>query len=127
MSDKTVEISNSISNPDLPSDNNKLRNSIPSINVDRKEEKHEKGKMADNVGTGRHAQTNIIWYIVSATFVVFSCICSALVVMSIYGYEIKTVLDSIKDIWGVFTPILTLALGYLFGKQGLNNQEEKKY
>lgn len=82
--------------------------------------------MADNVGTGRHAQTNIIWYIVSATFVVFSCICSALVVMSIYGYEIKTLLDSIKDIWGVFTPILTLALGYLFGKQGLNNQEEKK-
>lgn len=126
MSDKTIGISNSDNNLDLPSDNNKLSNSTPSIHIDGNEEKPEKGKMSDSVGTGKHAQTNIIWYIVSAIFVVFSCICSTLVVMSIYGYEINPVVQSIKDVWGVFTPILTLALGYLFGKQGLNNKEEKE-
>jgi len=86
--------------------------------VSHKNANNSPGSMAGSVGTGKHAKTNIIWYIVSASFVVFSCIVSSLVVMTIYGYNVSSLSQDIKDIWGIFTPILTLALGYLFGKEG---------
>ncbi|AZP43681.1 hypothetical protein EJP81_18245 [Rahnella aquatilis] len=106
-------------------DDKKLNNSTPKIKVDGKDKKPERGSMSGNVGTGKYAQTNIIWYIVSAIFVVFSCLAAALIVLSIYGYQISELSQSIKDIWGVFTPILTLALGYLFGKQGKVKNKKK--
>lgn len=87
--------------------------------------KGDVGLMSNNVGTGKYAKTNIIWYIVSATFVVFSCICISFIILLVYGYEITGLTQSIKDVWGVFTPILTLSLGYLFGKQ--SKDRSKKY
>lgn len=89
-----------------------------------KPNKNLRGTLSQPVGTGKHARTNIIWYIVSAIFVIFSCISSALIIMSIYGKDTKAVSESIKDIWGVFTPVLTLALGYLFGKQKTQKKKE---
>lgn len=76
------------------------------------------GSLSGSVGTGKHARTNIIWYIVSATFVIFSCIASAMIVMDIYGFDTKGLSENIKDVWSMFTPVITLSLGYLFGKQG---------
>lgn len=112
----------------IPSeDTAKLNNSSPDIRIEGQPRKNgTRGAMSGNVGTGKYAKTNIIWYIVSATFVVFSCITAAFIVMSIYGYEIKDTSQSIKDIWGIFTPILTLALGYLFGKQGSVQKKNRK-
>lgn len=99
------------------------------ITENTKTEKQERtdrtGLLSEPVGTGKHARTNIIWYIISATFVIFAAISSALMIMTIYGVEIKTLSDSIKEMWGMFTPIITLALGYLFGRQG-NSKKEKQ-
>lgn len=36
--------------------------------------------------------------------------------LSVYAYDCDNGILKIKDIWGIGTPILTLSLGYLFGK-----------
>lgn len=92
----------------------------------RKKKDLSPGNLSNNVGVGKHAKTNIIWYIVSATFVIFSCIAASLVILIIYGYQITDITQSIKDVWGIFTPILTLALGYLFGEQAKDKAKDKK-
>lgn len=85
----------------------------------------EPGDVASHIGTGKYAKTNIIWYVISAVFVTFSCICISLVVLVIYDYKINDITQSIKDVWSVFTPILTLSLGYLFGKR-VDKRGERK-
>jgi hypothetical protein len=42
----------------------------------------------------------------------------SVVIVSKYGvYEGKEFISSLKDLWAIFTPIITLALGYAFGKR----------
>lgn len=96
------------------------------ISYNNNENSGHSGVMSNSVGTGKYAKTNIIWYIVSASFVVFSCISIALFVLVVYGYGISELTQSIKDMWGIFTPVLTLSLGYLFGKQGRSKQKDGK-
>jgi len=80
-------------------------------------QKINSGDVSSHIGVGKYAKTNIIFHVISAIFVVFSCICVSLIILVIYGYKISDITQSIKDIWSVFTPILTLSLGYLFGKR----------
>lgn len=94
--------------------------------TDNKDSNDKTGSLSNPVGTGKHARTNIIWYIVSATFVIFSCIASAMIVMDIYGFNTKGLSENIKDMWGMFTPVITLSLGYLFGKQGKKKKRKRK-
>ena len=82
------------------------------------------GKYGDEIGTGKHAKTNIIWYIISAIFVVFSCISICIFVLEVNGFDIDKFSQSVKDLWGGFTPILTLSLGYLFGKKSVVKKED---
>lgn len=39
-----------------------------------------------------------------------------MITLSIIAYNCEDGISKIKDIWGIGTPILTLSLGYLFGK-----------
>lgn len=99
---------------------------VPEVKTSKAKGRRDyEGNMSDSVGVGKHAKTNIIWYVVSATFVIFSCIALALIILMVYGYKINDITQSIKDIWGIFTPILTLALGYLFGEQKRNSKSRK--
>lgn len=84
------------------------------------------GVISDSIGTGKHAKTNIIWSIISSVLIIFSCICVCLFVLVIYRYNISDLTNSIKDVWSVFTPIITLGLGYLFGKKNNTNVKEKR-
>lgn len=101
-------------------DSNIVTSQLDNIQPDQKrsQKNNSAGTMSHPVGTGKHARTNIIWYIVSAIFVIFACIASAFIIMSMNGDDTKPVSDSIKDVWGSFSPVLTLALGYLFAKKG---------
>ncbi|MDM3290057.1 hypothetical protein OGW02_10425 [Citrobacter sp. Ce105] len=81
------------------------------------------GEYAKNIGTGNHAKTNVIYYIVSTTLVIFGCITASLIIIHIFGYSVTDLVSDIKDLWMVFTPIITLGLGYLFGA---NKSEEAK-
>jgi len=103
LASRFEDVANEISKADLEYDNQPKRSSH--------------GNYSDVIGTGKHAKTNIIWYMVSGVLVIFSCICVSLVILVIYRYNISEITQSIKDIWSVFTPIITLSLGYLFGKK----------
>jgi len=81
------------------------------------------GEYAKNIGTGNHAKTNVIYYIVSTTLVIFGCITASLIVIHTYGYSVADLVSDIKDLWMIFTPIITLGLGYLFGA---NKNDETK-
>lgn len=81
------------------------------------------GEYAKNIGTGNHAKTNVIYYIVSTTLVIFGCITASLIIIHVYGYSVSDLVSDIKDLWTIFTPIITLGLGYLFGA---NKNEEAK-
>lgn len=73
------------------------------------------GEIAKNFGTGDNAKINLILYIISTTLIIFSSIAAAIMVINIFGFDTEKIIQHIKDLWAVFTPIITLGLGYLFG------------
>lgn len=73
------------------------------------------GELSKNFGTGDNAKVNLILYIISTTLIIFSSIAAALIVINIYGFNTDAIIQHIKDLWAIFTPIITLGLGYLFG------------
>ncbi|EBX8442752.1 hypothetical protein CDU01_20325 [Cronobacter sakazakii] len=81
------------------------------------------GEISKNFGTGEHAKINLILYIISTTLIIFSSIAAALMVINVFGFNTEKIIQYIKDLWAVFTPIITLGLGYLFGA---NKNEESK-
>jgi len=75
------------------------------------------GKIADHIGTGKNAKDSFIWMTITWSFYIATGLS---VLMFIRGFcapsETGAVLAEIVDIWGIFIPIITLALGYAFGK-----------
>ena len=75
------------------------------------------GKIADHIGTGKNAKDSFIWMTITWSFYIATGLS---VLMFIRGFCSSTgtdaVLTEIVDIWGIFVPIITLALGYAFGK-----------
>jgi len=75
------------------------------------------GKIAGHIGTGRNAKDSFIWMTITRRFYIATGI--SLLVFGRTLFEVSTgenMLDSIVQIWSVFVPIITLALGYAFGK-----------
>jgi len=85
---------------------------------------HIRGEISKNFGTGENAKINLILYIISTTLIIFASIASAIIVINIYGFKTDAIIQYIKDLWSIFTPIITLGLGYLFGTN--KNEEIKK-
>lgn len=73
-------------------------------------EKTKLGKIGQLFGTGDNAAKNI-----TATICILLIIGAAIV--SLYSYVCKDDKELAGTIWGVIAPILTLSLGYLFGKK----------
>ena len=73
------------------------------------------GQVAKIIGSGENAQNSIVYKTIAWSFisgVLFSAI--------IFGYIVYkgdgSPVDSIKNIWSIFIPVITLSLGYIFGK-----------
>ena len=84
-----------------------------------------KGTITKTIGSGDNAKNSVIWHVISTTFCIFSCIVAAMFVIDVLNNNGKGILQIVKDVWSIFTPILTLSLGYMFGKEEVK-QEEKK-
>ena len=87
------------------------------------ESKEIPGKISQIIGTGRHAQTAIAWRMAQYSFLAGFLITAALV---LYGCFVqkdpKSIdIDAIQRVWGIFCPVITLALGYIFGIKGSRN------
>ncbi|WP_022944641.1 hypothetical protein [Pseudoalteromonas ruthenica] len=75
------------------------------------------GKIADHIGTGKNAKDSFIWMTITWSFYVASGL-SLLIFINelVTPSETSGILSSVAEIWSIFVPIISLALGYAFGK-----------
>lgn len=83
---------------------------------------HLFGTIAKLIGTGENAKNSIIWMTITWSFYIASGITLLLFISLWVAYynenatEITEIKKQMITMWSVFTPIITLALGYAFGK-----------
>lgn len=73
------------------------------------------GKIAENIGTGENARNAIVWMTITWSFFIASSL-SLLLFSLVVAEKDFQYLEQIKSVWTIFIPLITLALGYSFGK-----------
>lgn len=71
----------------------------------------------DKIGKGDDAKNSVVWHVITYSLTIYSCIVAALLVIDVFSNGGQSALNIVKDSWAVFTPIITLSLGYMFGKK----------
>ena len=76
------------------------------------------GKVTEIVGTGENAKNSFSWTTITWSFIIGGGISFLLYIRSFfYGDpQAPTLISDLKTIWSIFVPLITLALGYSFGK-----------
>ncbi|WP_112197820.1 hypothetical protein [Rahnella sp. NRRL B-41462] len=107
----------------IPEENQKNSGSIPTIKDGGVSGASMPGTLAKEIGTGEHAKDSFIWMTLKYCFYI-GAILSACIFLAYFHFAFDRndpdridVIAALKDIWSIFTPILTLALGYAFGKK----------
>lgn len=77
--------------------------------------KSSKGEIADYIGSGEDAKNSFVWLTIALSFFCAGVISLLLFSLVVAEKDFKYV-EEIKDVWGIFIPLITLALGYAFGK-----------
>nr|ELR5252002.1 hypothetical protein [Providencia rettgeri] len=100
------------------------REVTPSVNIGAEGGTSFQGTIEKQIGTGEKARESFVWTTLKYCFYLGAG-CSILMFIAYYYFiffsETPDKLDiviALKDIWSIFTPILTLALGYAFGRKG---------
>jgi hypothetical protein len=81
------------------------------------------GTIAKQIGTGDNAKDSFVWMTLRSCFWIAGLISAGLFFTYFVSFFVKgcvpenTIVDSLKNLWAIFTPIITLALGYAFGKR----------
>lgn len=82
------------------------------------------GSLSATLGTGKHAQDSVVWLTIKWSLTLGFLLSCALIWFTwpdspdgIHPpIESKFPIEELKTIWGVFIPLVTLTLGYMFGK-----------
>ena len=75
------------------------------------------GTIGARIGTGKNAKDSFVWMSITWSFYMAGGMSLFLIIHSFLRESAYTgFVGSIVDIWDVFVPIITLALGYAFGK-----------
>lgn len=77
------------------------------------------GKITGTIGTGEVAKDSIIYLVIRWSFISGTIITFLLILNNWFFRENEKVPDLVNDIkvtWSIVIPIITLALGYAFGK-----------
>lgn len=83
----------------------------------------EIGVINKHIGTGDNAKDSFVWMTLKSCFWIAGLISLGLFLISSVSFFINNVcsdnalVDNLKNVWSIFTPIITLALGYAFGKR----------
>ncbi|QMV78557.1 hypothetical protein [Enterobacter hormaechei] len=101
----------------------KPQSAMPSVKGGASNGTYYLGAIAKEIGTGEHAKDSFIWMTLKYCFylgAIFSVV--LLVVFCHFSFDRNEpekfdIISALKDVWSIFTPILTLALGYAFGKR----------
>ena len=73
------------------------------------------GRITETIGTGENARNSIVWMTITWSFFIASAM-TLLFFALVVCYKDFQFVDHIKSVWSIFVPIITLALGYAFGK-----------
>lgn len=73
------------------------------------------GAVARQIGSGDHAQNAIVYRTIVWSFSLGAFFSAATFVYAAYKGAASPI-SEIKEVWSVFGPMITLALGYMFGK-----------
>ncbi|MGR5130641.1 hypothetical protein [Photobacterium swingsii] len=96
---------------------NDKKNVIENNEVGALTDKEIAGKIAGHIGTGRNAKDSFIWMTITWSFYIATGISILIFTRSFFSVSSgESLMDSLVQIWSVFVPIITLALGYAFGK-----------
>ena len=75
------------------------------------------GTITGLIGTGKNAKDSFIWMTITWIFYIATGISLLLFFRSFFEIaKTENLLDYITGIWSLFIPIITLALGYAFGR-----------
>ena len=73
------------------------------------------GAVTQQIGSGEHAQNSIVYRTILWSFIGGGLLSAASISISLYAGK-PSPMGEIKELWSIFVPLITLALGYLFGK-----------
>lgn len=74
------------------------------------------GEITTVIGSGHHAQASIVWQTIKWSFISGSCLTIITLLWALIDVQSTFTIDHIESIWSIFIPIITLALGYIFGR-----------
>lgn len=73
------------------------------------------GVVTQQIGSGEHAQNSIVYRTILWSYVGGGLLSAAAIGIALFRGTNAPFAD-VKDVWSIFAPLITLALGYLFGK-----------
>lgn len=78
--------------------------------------KPTEGKIAKEIGSGDNANNSFIYITIKWGFIIGIATSAVLAAQDIWLCEPRDLLETVKGVWSIFMPVITLALGYAFGK-----------
>lgn len=80
--------------------------------------KQVSGKITEQIGSGENAKNSFIWMTITWSFFIGTGISFLIYIRSFFFDEPNTnlLIESLASVWSIFVPLITLALGYAFGK-----------
>lgn len=75
------------------------------------------------IGKGDQAKDSVVWYLITRMVRLSAAVILVLFAVDIYYSKGANCLSILKETWSVFAPIVTLAMGYLFGKKERERSE----
>lgn len=84
------------------------------------------GSISKTIGTGENAKNSIIWMTITWSFYIaggITIIFCMFLAIAYYQNRESLIIELMKhmfSIWSIFTPLITLSLGYAFGRNQTN-------
>lgn len=72
---------------------------------------------ADVIGKGDQAKDSVVWYLITRMVRVSVFFIVVLFAIDLWQNKGVNCMDILKQVWSVFAPVITLSMGYLFGKR----------
>lgn len=111
MSENRLTFTDSDAQPDGVQRDASIRNRLNSID--------QEGSITKSIGTGENAKNSFVYVTLKWSFLSMMTIILLIIAINVYFNDSNNKPDfvkDIKDVWSLATSLITLALGYAFGK-----------
>lgn len=108
--------------PEISIDSRVVENEADTKPASKPLSRQLQGTIAKKIGSGDNAKNSIVWMTITWSFIIATVIsiCIYILLLITYfsadKYYFNILIKHSFSMWSIFTPIITLALGYAFGK-----------